>query len=742
MIAGALVRHRAWIAAAWAGAAALLTPAVGQLDHRLTVAARIPGSESAAVDALLRDEFESPMAESALLVIAPAPGPDTPQGRQLLTEIDQHVKRLPGVVRTSSWLDHADPTFLTAGSPGTFVVVGLAPGSEPERMVPALQSATAVLAARLQARHPGLELRWTGALPLNVDIRAASSEQTREAERRALPLTLLLLLLAFRTLGASGLALGAGVLSIAVSLGAASVVAAAYPLSILLRSIVSMLGLGLGVDYALLMISRFREFLEAGCTAEEAARRTAAKGGRTVVLSAATVAVGFLGLLAVPIAELRSVAVGGLLVVTVSALVATTLLPGMLAWLGHRIDFGGILRSRRSQPPAPWMRWGRAVVARPLVIVLVAGAPLLLLAKQALRLSDEIPEDTWLPEAMESVHAARDLQAMGHGGVVSTLRVVLMLPEGTSAFSASGWAATASVGRALLADPRVASVQSLPRLAGEEEDPARVSLLPSVVKRTFVSQTGEATLLQVIPREGLRNRDWIAFVRRLRSLDAAALAELPGCRLRVGGLAAHQTDYLHAVSGQLGRVMLLVLGGTQLALFLGFRSVLVPLKAVLLNLLSVGAALGALVLVFQEGHGGGLLGLPGPLEGMVPAVPLIVFCTVFGLSMDYEVFLVSRVAEAKREGHGDAEAIVLGLAHTGRLITSAAAIMTAVFGAFTLGRFVLVQMIGFTLAVAILLDATVVRLAVGPALLRLAGRWNWWPGSRSGAGTSLQMPTR
>jgi RND superfamily putative drug exporter len=168
-------------------------------------------------------------------------------------------------------------------------------------------------------------------------------------------------------------------------------------------------------------------------------------------------------------------------------------------------------------------------------------------------------------------------------------------------------------------------------------------------------------------------------------------------------------------------------------LAIGFRSVLVPLKAIVLNLLVVAGAFGAVTLLFQDGIGGSLLGLAGPLDGIFPAIPVLVFCVVFGLSMDYEVFLVARVREARLTGLGEREAIASGLAHTGRLITSAAAIMLVVFGAFMLGDFLLMKMLGFALAVAVLLDATVMRLAVSPALLVLAGRWNWWPGERTDA---------
>jgi RND superfamily putative drug exporter len=217
-------------------------------------------------------------------------------------------------------------------------------------------------------------------------------------------------------------------------------------------------------------------------------------------------------------------------------------------------------------------------------------------------------------------------------------------------------------------------------------------------------------------------------VRDLRRADLAVFAGLPGARLRIGGLPAFAVDYEDAVAGRFRAMVGLVVGGTLLALFVGFRSVLVPLKAVLLNLLSVAAAFGALVLVFQDGHGAALLGLAGPLHGIFPIVPALVFCSVFGLSMDYEVFLVARVREERRAGLSESDAIVEGVARTGPVITSAAAVMIAVFAAFMGGGFVLMKMLGFALAVAVLLDATLIRLVVGPALLRLAGRHNWWPG--------------
>jgi len=194
-------------------------------------------------------------------------------------------------------------------------------------------------------------------------------------------------------------------------------------------------------------------------------------------------------------------------------------------------------------------------------------------------------------------------------------------------------------------------------------------------------------------------------------------------------LPAFNRDYERAIAGRFVQVVALIISATFIVLAIGFRSILVPLKAIVLNLLAVAAAFGAVTLVFQDGIGASLLGLAGPLDAIFPAIPVLVFCIVFGLSMDYEVFLVARVREARLAGLGEREAIAHGLSRTGGLITSAAAIMIVVFGAFMLGDFLLIKMLGFALAVAVLLDATVMRLAVSPALLTLAGRWNWWPGN-------------
>jgi RND superfamily putative drug exporter len=260
-----------------------------------------------------------------------------------------------------------------------------------------------------------------------------------------------------------------------------------------------------------------------------------------------------------------------------------------------------------------------------------------------------------------------------------------------------------------------------------------VEQVPEPIRKSFLRSDGQATLIELLPIATLAPNEQIRWVREVRSSDVAAITGVPGAVLRVGGIPALNADYDSVVKERMPRVILGVVLGSLLALLIGLRSLFAAVKAILLNLLSVGASFGALVLVFQEGHGSKLFGLHGPTGFVFPIVPILSFAIVFGLSMDYEVFLVARVLEERRRGLSERSAVIEGLARTAGLITSAAAIMIAVFTAFTVGSFLVVQMLGFTLAVAVFIDATVVRVVVGPALLQLAGDWNWWPFGLHGA---------
>jgi len=721
----------------WIVIVAALAPFAMRVEDELEVAARVDGSESALVDEFLEQRFASPFARFAVLVISGVPAPDVADGADALRRITATLATNPAAEGLFSYLDARDSVFVAPDGRGTFVVVGLSNTAPPDALIPDLRRTTSTLERDLRARWPDIALRWTGEAALNFDLRGTSADDAEAAERRVLPLTLLLLFLAFGAVTAALLPIGAGVLAIIISLGAAVAIATRWPLSILLQNVVSMLGLGLGIDYALLTVSRFREAMATGLSAEDAAADAAEHAGHTIAVSGIAVAIGFAALLVVPLNELRAIAVGGLLVTAVSVLIATTLLPGVLAWLGPRVGRPGrslLDRLRRREPVAVeasgWMRWGRWVSAHPVRVLVVAGVPLIALGAQARRIDTELPRGDWLPASMESAIAAHDLERMGRSGIINTIRVVLEFPPGTTALDATGWRATMEIAERLASDARVAQVRSLPLLVGGGvPNPILLMMVPDPVRRSFISTDERATLIEVLPREGLEQRTLTALAREWRATAAVDFGGPRGMRTWIGGLPAFNADYQDAVAGRLPLVAALVLGGTLIVLFIAFRSILVPLKAVVLNLLSVIGAFGAVVLVFQDGIGASLFGVT-PADGLFPAVPIIVFCIVFGLSMDYEVFLIARVAEARRAGADDATALATGLARTGGVITSAAAIMIVIFAAFTLGEFLLMQMLGFALAAAVLLDATIVRIAVGPALLRLAGRWNWWPGER------------
>ena len=648
-------------------------------------------------------------------------------------QVVEKVKTTPGVRGVLSYLTAEDPVYL--GKTGSFLIAGLDPKGQPlERLIPRLRLQSESLLADLRNRYPTAELGWTGEIPLNYDLRKVSTADARTAEVKVLPITLLLLVFAFGGLTAALLPVTVGVLAIVLTLGTSALLARHWQISILVQNMASMLGLGLGVDYALLIVSRFRESLAEGLTIPSATDQSLRRVGHTLTLAAVPVGIGFAALLTVPINEVLSVGIAGILVTAFSLALSLTLLPACLMWLGRRIDaarFSALSRARESRSRRAlelWRRFGKRVTARPALTLSLAGGGLLLLAGQALRLDPAFPRGDWLPPHSESVRALHHLAQNGQSNVIQTLRILVDLPAQAPLSTKDGWGAVSNISRRLETDALIEHVYSLPSMTGR--NPTLMRFVPDFVRASFVTADGGAALIEAIPRAQLSPNELTDLVRRLRDADPRDLTGLSGTRIRIGGLPAFNADYQNAIVGRFRSVLSLVILATLSALFVGFRSVLVAVKAVALNLLSVGASFGALVLVFQEGHGVNLLGLDGPTGAVFPIVPVLVFCIVFGLSMDYEVIMVARVAEARLSGMEESTAITEGLARTGPVITSAAAIMVMVFGAFTLGEFLVIKMLGFTLSVAVFLDATLVRLVIGPALLQLAGRWNWWPGDR------------
>jgi len=724
--------RRFWVAGVVLTAVVALLPFSFHAERHLETATRVEGSEAETVRQELIDRFHSPFVDRVVLVIQGLPPANSTEGEQALATIVAELREEPGVSGVVSYLELRDPIFLGKGG-GTFVLVGLSSAEDPvESLVPKLHDRANSLTHQLQDRYPAVKLELTGELPLNFDIRKASAADVQRGESLVIPATLALLLVAFGSLVAAVIPLAVGQLAIATTLAITGLLAQRLHLSILVQNLATMLGLGLGIDYALLMVSRFREAIAAGHDGAAASVMAARQAGRTLMISASTVAIGFLALLTVPISEIRSIGVAGFLVAGISVLLTNTLVPAVLALLGKRIDAGRLPftpkldADRAAHTGGRWRRWGRLIVARPWLALVLAGSPLLLLAWQATRLDTSLPKGDWLPESAESVHALHTLEQMDRAGVVYSLRVLLELPKDSSAQTDAGWNALDRLSKQLASDPRCARVISITTIA--EGNRSSLLNLSRETRRTFLSRDGQAALLEVLPKASVSLRDQVDWVRDLRKTGAAALIGVPGFTLRIGGIPALNADYQTIVHDHFASVLTLVVGGTLLALLGGFRSLFAAVKAIALNILSVAASFGALVLVFQDGHGSGLLDVSGGTGSVFPLVPIVAFAIVFGLSMDYEVFLVARVLEARRSGLSEMDAIPEALARTAGLITSAAAIMIVVFAAFTFGNFLVVKMIGFTLAIAVLIDATLVRMVIGPALLRIAGDWNWWPG--------------
>src|SRR5260221_2900615 len=430
--------RRFWLAMAGFSMALALMPFSYQVERRLETAAHIKGGESEKVEQELAQRFQSPYAHRLVLVISGIPDPDSAKGADTLGFLTSSLRDVPGVSGAISSPDWADPLF-TGNNGGALIIVGSnQPDKAVEALVPILRAKADWMEGQLKGQYPNIKLEITGAMPLTFDLRKVSADDVRHAEERAMPVTLLLLLLAFGSLVAAILPLGIGVLSISMALGAAGLLARYLHLSILVQNRATMLGLGLGFDYALLMVSRFREALDEGYDAGRAADIAAGQAGRTLIISATTVAIGFSALLTVPISELRSIGIAGLLVTVLSVILCTSILPCVLGLLGHRIDAARV-RRRGTQLKTPletqvkttdslcapterWVRWGSIITRRPWTALLVAGIPLLVLALQTRRISPGIPDHDSLPPTAESVRALHTLQDMGRSGIVQALR--------------------------------------------------------------------------------------------------------------------------------------------------------------------------------------------------------------------------------------------------------------------------------------------------------------------------------
>jgi RND superfamily putative drug exporter len=590
------------------------------------------------------------------------------------------------------------------------------------------EAALAFADLRPRLASDALTVTATGELAVDHDFDTLLYDDLKRVEYVALPLALLVLILVFRSVVASLLPLGVAALAVLGGLAGVFTLNRVTNVSQYALNIVSMVGLGVAIDYSLFIVTRFREELAAGASVEEAVATSVATAGRAVLFSGVAVVVGLGGLLFFHGIYLDTIGVAGSLVVALAVLFAITFLPALLGVLGPRVDAGRLLLPRALRTEGLWRRLALGVMRRPLVVLAPTLAVLALAAVPFARVRLAASDVSTLPARAES-RVGRALLLAEFAEDPTPALVVARFPDGKP-LGRARVEALYDLGQRLAALPHIAKVQSVVNLPGLGRDEHATVLtmprlmLPRDLRDAIDESVGEtAVLLAVNARPAASVADRTAMVRAIRALAPAAVAPAGGEAL-VTGLTAIDLDYSDYIRRRVPAAMGFVMGATAIILFVLLGSVLLPLKAVVMNLLSLTASFGALVWIFQEGHLAGVLRFaPGPIE---PALPIVLFCLVFGLSMDYEVFLLTRMQEEWARGHDNRLAVAAGLERSGRLITSAAGIMVLVFVAFACAEIVPIKAIGLSMALAVALDATVVRMLVVPATMRLLGHLNWW----------------
>ena len=792
------------------------------------------GSEAERVQDIMSDEFG--VSPAALTVVFTGDGLNA-RGREFQEaqeEALEEVREMEEVSYVASYAGSQDGRYISDDGGKSYAIIAFNVSVDQTRNV--------VAEVRDKVRSDELETYVTGAPAVYQDLEAASNEDVRQAEKYAFPFAIVILIFAFGTLVAAGVPVVIGGASVLTSLAIIYFVAGGYDMSVFVLTLSTMLGLGLGIDYALFAVSRFREELEDYPPAE-AVPRTVATAGRSIFFSGTAVLIGLSGLLFFPFMFMRSIGAAGAIVVFVSVLAALTFLPALLGVLGPRINWLGIRRRRGAPGAGFWSRSAELVMRRPFAVILLVALVLAALLYPVTHMKVGIPEATVLPQKYES-RAGDDLlkenfeyAALNPMEIVASLGGDPLSPEGMEnirdlgegigdAYGVSRVESVYTVGESAARDyaERIGEARSAaereaeervdglvqdqirqqterrtdeavrlqlseveatygtvppgteeqiraevePRVAeevraaeGEIRAAVRQRLLDEVDRRApevpqGVSAEGDVTpggvanflrspaargsqeLRNVVDSYVAGNRTLIRAVpeenpytqKAYGAVDAVRAVEAPeGTSFLVGGLSAGQKDFISSLYGKAPLAAAFVIGVTYLILLVTFRSIFIPLKAVIVNVLSLSASYGAVVFVFQDGNFSNLLNFT-PLGFVDATLPILMFCTIFGVSMDYEVFLLSRIREAYENGDSNTASVSKGLVATAGIITSAAAIIIVVTGAFAFTGIILTKAVGLGLAVAVFVDATIIRVLLVPATMRVLGDWNWWPGGR------------
>jgi putative drug exporter of the RND superfamily len=727
------VRRRWYVIAAWAVLLAVMGTFASGLQDRLGSGGfEVPGSQSLAVQRDLERRFANQFPATALVTIHDAARRvDDPGYRAVVERVAGRVRAVPDVGGVESFITTGSPAFVSPDRHTTYLVAGLS-GSQSTQLDTAPKVDEAARGADLPS---GVEVQTGGSAAFFGRVNDISRHDLEQAERVSFPITLVVLLLAFTSLVAAGLPVMLALVSLGVTLGALYFLAGVTDMNVYVTNTASVVGIGVGIDYALFVVTRFREELGRGRPVAEAVPITLATSGRAVALSGATVIVALAGMFLVDIQAFRSMAIGSMSVVAVAVLAAITLLPAVLSLVGGWVDRLRIpvLRPRTATGQGFWHRWAVGIMRRPWAFIAVALALLVALAVPFASIRLGQPGAAILPADESPRLAAERLAAEFGAGVTGPMEVLLDTPGGAG--TRANLDRVDRLTRALRADQAVAGVQSLTAVLPRADldvyanlyagglNRLDAKLAPAVAGLANWDRGADLARITVVTRDAPQSEAAEGLVDRVRDryVPAAGLAG----QARVGGTTALNLDLAREISGRLPVVVLTVLALSFVLLAMAFRSLVLALQAIVMNLLSVGAAYGLIVALFQWGWGERLLGFTS--EGHIEVfVPLFLFSILFGLSMDYEVFLLSRIREEYLRAGDNELAVARGLESTARTITSAALVMVTVFAAFAAGRLVPFKEMGLGLAAAVLIDATLVRTILVPAVMRLVGGYNWW----------------
>jgi uncharacterized membrane protein YdfJ with MMPL/SSD domain len=666
-----------------------------------------PDSESSRAHQRIVAELGEQGADVLVLYSSDTTTADQPAFRDPVVATLERLRQRPEITGVTSWYETGAPALLSVDRHATYALLRLT-GADPDAKMAAYRSVRSALAA------PGVRTEVGGNVPF---LRTASEQSTRDitrAELLSMPVLLVLLILIFRGLVAAATPLIIGGLAILGGFVAVRLLNMVTEVSVFAINIITLIGLGLAIDYALFVVSRYREELAAGHPLPIAVRRTMVTAGRTVLVSGLTIALALGSLLIFPQAFLRSMGLGGMAAVLVAMLAALTVLPALLVVLGPRIDALRIpthrWRRRRAASSGSaaaaassgsaaagagaagavvsggWARLARSVMRRPLRYTAGVLVVLAVLATPFLRAEFGGFDERVLPAGAQPRVVADRIATEFPGSTVGPIEVLV---SGAPTDAADAYASA-------------------------------VSALPGVTGVQVVAARGASTMLSVnYPGEPTSSlaRD---LVRKIRALPAPS-----GAEVLVGGRPAANLDLLDSLGARLPWMALLMALATLLLLFLAFGSVVLPIKAVLMNLVSIGASFGVVIWIFQDGHLADWLGFT-PTGYLEPSNPILMLAVLFGLATDYEVFLLSRVREEWDATGDNTASVAAGLQHTGRIITAAALLLIVVVAGFTTGGLTFIKLIGVGMLVAIVVDAALVRALLVPATMRLLGRWNWW----------------